>query len=86
MRIEFTRAAERALDNVDANRRRLLLERIRVLAANPRDPSLDGRPMQGRQDVLRLRVGEHRVLFRLNTAERVIQIEMIRMRGDVYKR
>ena len=42
--------------------------------------------MQGRQEVLRLRVGEFRVLFRLDAAEGIILIEMIRTRGDVYKR
>jgi len=86
MRIEFTRAAEKALDRVEPKRRRLILDRIRLLADNPQSPLLDVRTVQGREDVLRLRVGNYRVLFRSDVSEDVIRIEMIRTRGDVYKR
>ena len=37
-------------------------------------------------DVLRLRVGEYRVLFAIDAAEQILRVELIRTRGDVYKR
>lgn len=86
MRIEFGHAAEKALGDLAADRRRLILDRLRRLAADPRDPMLDIAPLQGRSGVFRLRVGGFRVLYRIDPAADRILIEMIRSRGDVYKR
>ena len=37
-------------------------------------------------DLLRLRVGDYRVLFAVDTADQILRVELIRTRGDVYKR
>ena len=85
MRLVFKRAAEKALNKIHADRRRQIISRIKDVAAAPglRDASV--RPLAG-SDVLRLRVGDYRVLFSVNKADEVLTVELIRTRGDIYKR
>jgi mRNA interferase RelE/StbE len=85
MRIVFTRAAEKSLQHIPADRRRQILSRIEAAAANPHGRALSIKPLAG-SDLLRMRVGDYRVLFSLNEAASVMTIELIRTRGDVYKR
>lgn len=37
-------------------------------------------------DLFRLRVGDFRVLFAVDVANQVLTVELVRPRGDVYKR
>ena len=85
MRLIFRRAAERALDRIPADRRRQLLSRIESLAADPTRHSANVKPLVG-SDLFRLRVGDYRVLFSLDEAAEVLTVDLIRTRGDVYKR
>ncbi len=85
MRLVFRRAAEKALDRIQADRRRQVISQIKDLAADPSRRSLSVKPLAG-SDLFCLRVGEHRVLFSLNEAEGILTVELIRTRGDVYKR
>jgi len=85
MRLVFRRAAERALNRIPADRRRQLIARIKDVAADPASRNFDVKPLAG-GDVLRLRIGEYRVLFTVNQAEGILLVELIRTRGDVYKR
>lgn len=45
----------------------------------------DIRPIKGLQSWYRLRVGSYRILFRLDKEERIIYVETIGPRGDIYK-
>ena len=85
----FRRGAEKALDKVQADRQRQILSRlkelVKELAADPTNRGADVKPLAG-SDSLRLRVGDYRILFSLNEAERIMTVELIRTRGDVYKR
>jgi mRNA interferase RelE/StbE len=85
MRVVFTRAAEKSFLRLPADRRRQVFSRIEAAAARPRSRALSIEPLAG-SDLLRMRVGDYRVLFRLDEAEAVMTIELIRTRGDVYKR
>jgi mRNA interferase RelE/StbE len=85
MRLVFRRAAERALDRIPIDRRRQILSRIKEVAAEPSTRSAAIRPLAG-SDLLRLRVGDYRILFTLDAAAEVLTVELIRTRGDVYKR
>ena len=68
-----------------ADRRRQILRRIESLAADPSNQALDVRPLAG-GDLFRLRIGAYRVLFGKNEDQDLLTIELIRTRGDVYKR
>jgi mRNA interferase RelE/StbE len=85
MRVVFRRAAERALDRLPTDRRRQILSRIKDLAADPMRHGVNVKPLAG-SDLFRLRVGDYRVLFSLDEAEEVLTVELIRTRGNIYKR
>jgi mRNA interferase RelE/StbE len=86
VQIAFRRAAEKALDRLPAARRRQIVSRIERLASDPARRRLDIRPLEGAVGLFRLRVGDYRVLFSINEAADMVTIELIRGRGDVYKR
>ena len=85
MRVVFTRAAERSFSRLPTDRRRQVLARIEGLAADPGNRRLHVEPLAG-SDLFRLRVGAYRVLFSLDHARDVLTVELVRTRGDVYKR
>jgi mRNA interferase RelE/StbE len=87
VQIVFRRAAERALDRRPAARRRQIVARIEQLATGPTSRNLDIRPLEGSSfGLFRLRVGDYRVLFSIDDVADTVTIELIRGRGDVYKR
>lgn len=48
-------------------------------------PEGDIKSMKGYTDLYRLRVGTFRILFEINHDEKVIYIQAIGNRGDIYK-
>jgi mRNA interferase RelE/StbE len=86
VQIVFRRAAEKALERLPAARRHQIVGRIERLASGSASRGLDIRPLEGGSGLLRLRVGDYRVLFAVDTATDTVTIELIRGRGDVYKR
>ena len=84
MRVVFTAAARKTLRRLPADRRIQIVARIEAVASgtaqNPDVQRLAG------SELRRLRVGEYRVLFAVDMANQVLTVELIRTRGDVYKR
>jgi mRNA interferase RelE/StbE len=85
VQIVFRRAAEKALERLPAARRQII-GRIERLASASTSRSLDIKPLEGGSGLFRLRVGDYRVLFSVDEAADRVTIELIRGRGDVYKR
>jgi len=78
MNIRFSKQAQKALEHMD----RATKQRIRngILAL----PNGDIKPMRGYPGTYRLRVGDWRILYSY-PEEKVMLIEKISPRGDVYK-
>jgi len=85
MKVVLTRSAEKSLARLPIDRRRQIISRIEALAADPGSRSFDIKPLSG-SDLIRLRVGDYRVLFSVSEIEGVLTVELVRTRGDVYKR
>ena len=79
----MSRRAERYYNRVDASMGKRLLAGLRRIAADPfsRQPV---RPVKGRKAVYRYRVGELRILFTVDTAEKIVTVAAIGPRGDIY--
>ena len=84
MKVIFTSAARKTLRRLPADRRVQIVSRIEA-AASGQAQNLDVQRLAS-SDLRRLRVGEYRVLFAVDTANQVLKVELIRTRGDVYKR
>lgn len=76
--------ADKVLCRMDRPTRQHIAEKIQALGDNPGDPALDIKPLTG-MERFRLRVGDWRIIFDRQDTVKVIAIEKIKPRGDVYK-
>ena len=78
-RIEFEKAAQKFLDKQDKSQRLRLYKAIYKLPEGQDIKKLKG------HDLYRLRVGDYRVIYTIDNGIRLINIENINNRGQVYK-
>lgn len=79
-KIKIEKAAQKFLDKQDRNQRLRLYKAIYQLPGGTDIKKLS------RHDLYRLRVGNYRVLYAIDEEIRLVNIENIDNRGDVYKR
>lgn len=77
-RIEFEKAAQKFLDKQDRKQRLRLYKAIYKLPKGQDIKKLKG------HDIYRLRVGDYRVLYTIDDEIRLINIENINNRGQIY--
>lgn len=80
-KIEFEKAAFKFLQKQDKTTRKRLIKTISELPKGT-----DIKRLQGYNNLYRMRVGNIRVLYSIKEALKIISIENIDNRGDVYKR
>ncbi len=88
MRYRFVLAgpAERYFSRLDRGLQARILERLGELCLDPMDPD-KSHPLHGVYAGLRTsRVGELRIIYRVDTEVSVLAVVAIGPRGDVYKR
>ena len=78
-KIKIEKAAQKFLDKQDRNQRLRLYKAIYQLPGGTDIKKLS------RHDLYRLRVGNYRVLYAIDEEIRLVNIENIDNRGDVYK-
>ncbi len=76
--------AQKTLKTLSKIDRTRITEKIILLGKNPNDQTLDIKSLQG-EPYYRLRVGQWRVIFDRDDDIKIIAIEKIKPRGDVYK-
>ncbi len=83
--VEFRPEAVRDLDRLAPDVRERVLDRIRWLAAHFDD--ITPEPLRGRQwrGVLKLRVGDYRVLYTVGRRPRLLAIHLIGHRREIYR-
>jgi len=81
--VSLSGTAAKYLERCDAPTRDRLRQKLEKLKADPFDKQ-DSKPLRGRNDQRSARVGDLRILFRVEDA--VIIVAEIGLRGDIYKR
>lgn len=81
--VTFARSARKELEKLPSSVARRIIERIETLLINPR--TTRSVKLQGNRNLWRIRVGDYRVIYRINDAERIIDISIIRHRRDAYR-
>jgi mRNA interferase RelE/StbE len=78
------RSAAKQLEEIDleADRRRIA-DRIRALAEEPRP--VGSEKLAGRQDRLRIRQGDSRIVYSIDDAARAVTVVRIAHRRDAYR-
>ena len=66
------------------NTARLIREKLEVIAANPYADHPNAKKLQGREGY-RLRVGDWRVIYKIQNEQLVIVVLKVASRGEVYR-
>jgi mRNA interferase RelE/StbE len=83
-KLEIKKSAQKKLLQLPSKQREQIFTQLDDLAENPENQQLDVKKLTSRPG-FRLRVGNWRVIFERNDSLRVLLIEKIGSRGDVYK-
>lgn len=80
--LSTTRGAQRGIGRIPANQRERMRDAIRRLASEPRPAGC--RKLKGREG-WRIRVGDYRVIYRVDDEAREVLVVDIGHRKDVYR-
>lgn len=81
--ISFSRSARHDLSRLDRIIVNRIFPKIEALAKDPRPTG--SRKIQGADDLWRIRVGDYRVIYRIQDAQLIIEVVAIRHRRDAYR-
>ena len=82
--IQFKSSAERDLQNIDKQYIPRIIKTIESLAANPFP--LQYCKLRGTERLYRIRVGDYRVIYQVDTEAKIVTIYSIRHRRSAYRR
>ena len=77
------RSAERDLKRLSRNDFERIVSRIKILGENPRPPG--SRKIAGSMADWRLRVGEYRIIYEIDDAEKAIRVFRVKHRREAYR-
>jgi mRNA interferase RelE/StbE len=79
----FARSARKELESLPAATGDRIVVRLERLAAEPRP--VGARKLRGAADLWRVRVGDYRVVYAIQDAQRIVDVRVVRHRKDVYR-
>lgn len=80
----LTAAAQRALRRVDRAVQDRLLDVVETLRDDPRPDGV--KTLKGHHGLLRVRVGDYRIVYRVTDGELVVVVVTLRHRREVYRK
>ena len=81
--IVFARSARKDLEKLDRTIALRVLKKTEDLLKNPRPVGC--KKLSGQNSLWRIRSGDYRIVYSIDDVKRIIDVSMIRHRGDVYK-
>ncbi len=82
-RLEISATAEKQMRKLDKTDQIRVLRAVQNLAREPRPPGT--RKLRGYEDVYRIRVGSHRILYSIESRRLLIIILKVGHRRDIYR-
>ena len=82
-KVRILRSAEKDLRKIHRTRLFNILEAIEALKENPRPISC--RKLVGSESSYRIRIGDYRVIYTIEDTIRIVEVDRIRHRKDVYR-
>ena len=82
-RVLLERAAEKNLTHLSSEIHARVIAAIQALATNPRPPGC--RKLAGSKHDWRIRVGDYRVIYEIADEIRVVRVNRVRHRREVYR-
>ncbi len=81
--VELVRSARKELEALDDAVLQRVFRRLERLTEDPRPPGC--RKLRGAHDLWRIRIGDYRVVYRIDDSRRLVEIRAIGHRRDVYE-
>jgi mRNA interferase RelE/StbE len=81
--VEFLKTAEEELARLPKDAQRQIVKRVEELKNTPRPPGVE--PLTGAEKLLRLRVGDYRVVYTVEGRHVVVLVVRIGHRKEVYE-
>jgi mRNA interferase RelE/StbE len=81
--VTVARSARKELERLPSEAVVRILMKLEELSENPRPSGVS--KLHGQKGLWRLRVGEYRVVYLIDDAQRIIDVSVIRHRRDVYR-
>lgn len=81
--VRIGRSATKELEALPDKVVQRIVSKIDALAQQPR-PS-GSKKLKGADDLWRIRVGDYRIIYAVNDADSMVEIRVIRHRGDAYR-
>ena len=81
--VRLLRSTEKDLRKIQKSRLPAILEAIEALKENPRPTGC--RKLVGSESAYRIRLGDYRVIYTIEDTIRIVEIDRIRHRKDVYR-
>lgn len=82
-RVLLERAAEKDLSRLSSEAHERVIAAIQELATNPRPPGC--RRLTGTKKDWRIRVGDYRVVYEIADTIRIVRVNRVRHRREVYR-
>ena len=81
--VTFARSARKELEKLHPSIARRVMQRIEALATIPRPSGVIR--LQGHKNLWRIRIGDYRVIYSIDDADRNIDVSVVRHRSDAYR-
>jgi mRNA interferase RelE/StbE len=82
--IAYTKEAVKSLQRMPRNMAQLIREKLEIIASAPYADHPNAKKLQGREGY-RLRVGDWRVIYKIQNEQLMIIILKVASRGEIYK-
>jgi mRNA interferase RelE/StbE len=82
--ISYSKEATKSLLRMPRNTAKLIREKLEMIAADPYADHPNARKLQGREGY-RLRVGDWRIIYQIQSRQLIIMVLKVASRGEVYK-
>ena len=83
-RVVVEDGAARAIRRLGRDAQRQVVAKLERLADNPRPPG--SKKLEGTEDLYRVRVGDHRIVYRIEEQVLLVLVVRVAHRSDVYRR
>jgi len=82
--IAYSKEAAKSLQRMPRNMAQLIREKLELIAVDPYADHPNAKKLQGREG-FRLRVGDWRVIYKMQNEQLIIVVLKIASRGEIYK-
>lgn len=85
-KVEFVKSAQKEFDRLAARLQLKTAEALSVLAQNPYSELLKVKKLKGADNLYRIRMGDHRLLYEIRNEQLIVLVIKIGHRREVYRR